>query len=87
MNIVHAGINKRSVNVVHAGINERPSKIVHTGFNKHPWIVVDVRLNIGGLFFSDRDVDRVGGGLAAPASHTTVRTGPYTAVHDEHLKR
>jgi hypothetical protein len=27
------------------------------------------------------------GQLLAPASHTTVRTVPYTAVHAEHLRR
>jgi len=32
-------------------------------------------------------VDRVGGGLAVPSSHTTVRTVPYTAVHEALLRR
>jgi hypothetical protein len=27
--------------------------------------------------------DRVAGGIAPPSSHTTVRTGPYTAVQND----
>jgi len=36
---------------------------------------------------SDFSLNRVGGGLTAPASHTTVHAVRHTAVREKHMKR